>query len=374
MALIQDITVSQRRRSTEVFTLSFLDCICCGFGAVILFYTIVSARSGFVQTQATDNLSSQVSQLDEQVLTGTRNLATLRDTLEKTRNEVASTVGKSNILAVQLASRKTQVSNYDATRLSREQRIEKLRADVQALQEGTKRLEAGGDELAPPGQDVAAFRKTGGERRYVTGLRMHGRRILILLDSSASMLHEDIVSILRLRNADDATKRAAAKWRRAMETVHWLLTQIPPGSGYQIYAFNTKAQALLPDTMGQWISGGDLPRMARELEALQAIVPGDGTSLYNAFAASRTLSPFPDQIVLITDGLPTQGKTPGTRKYVDSDARVRFFDEAVRQLPEHVPVDSILLPMQGDSEAAHRFWTLARASDGTLLMPARDWP
>jgi len=27
------------------------------------------------------------------------------------------------------------------------------------------------------------------------------------------MLHQDLVSILRLRNQDDAHKRAAAKWR-----------------------------------------------------------------------------------------------------------------------------------------------------------------
>lgn len=367
--------MSQRRRAIEVFTLSFLDCICCGFGAVILFYTIVSARSGIVDTQATDTLTAEVSRLDQQVLTGTRNLAALRDTLEKTRSEVASATSESNILTAQLSTRRTQVSNYDATRLSRQERIEKLRADVQALQEGTKRLEAGGDELAPPGQDVAAFRKTGGDRHYITGLRMHGRRILILLDVSASMLHEDLVSILRLRNADDATKRAAAKWRRAVETVHWLLTQVPPGGSYQIYTFNTKAQPLLADTAGKWLSGGDLPQIARDLKALEILVPAEGTSLFNAFAATRTLSPLPDQIVLITDGLPTQGKSaPGPRKYVDSDARARLFDEAVRQLPEHVPIDSVLLPMQGDSEAAHRFWHLARTSAGSLLMPARDWP
>ena len=35
-----------KRRKVEVFSLSFLDVICCGFGAVILFYTIVSAQSG----------------------------------------------------------------------------------------------------------------------------------------------------------------------------------------------------------------------------------------------------------------------------------------------------------------------------------------
>jgi hypothetical protein len=366
--------VSKRRRTTEVFTLSFLDCICCGFGAVILFYTIVSARGGFADTLMTDRMTAEVSRLDEQVRGGTRNLAALRDTLAKTHAETASAAAKSNIMAAELAQRRMEVSNYDSTHLSRRQRIEKLRADIQALQEGAKRLEAGGDELAPPGQDVAAFRKTGGDRRYITGLRMHGKRVLILLDVSASMLHEDIVSVLRLRNADDATKRAAAKWRRALETVHWLLTQVPAGSAYQIYTFNTKAQPLLADSAGKWISAGDLPQIARDLQALQTLVPGDGTSLYSAFAATRTLSPLPDQIVLITDGLPTQGKTAGARKYVDPEARLRFFDEALGQLPAHVPVDSILLPMQGDSEAAHRFWHLARTSDGSVLMPAKDWP
>jgi len=40
--------------------------------------------------------------------------------------------------------------------------------------------------------------------------------------------------------------------------------------------------------------------------------------------------------VLITDGLPTQGKTQGLRRYVNSAERMRLFDEAVSQLPEHV--------------------------------------
>ena len=47
-----------RRRGIEVFTLSFLDCISCGFGAVILFYTIVSAHSGVLQIRATDTVAA----------------------------------------------------------------------------------------------------------------------------------------------------------------------------------------------------------------------------------------------------------------------------------------------------------------------------
>jgi hypothetical protein len=366
--------MAARRRTVEVFTLSFLDCICCGFGAVILFYTIVSARASVQGLHSTDELSAEVNQVEEQVLTGSRNLVVLRNQLEKAESETASDQARLKSIASTLDSRREQLSTYDSSSLARREHIERLKADIRSLEEGKRRLEAGSLDKTPPGQQVSSFRDTGGDRRYITGIKMRGKRILILLDSSASMLHEDLVTVLRLRNSDDEQKRAAAKWRRAVDTVSWLTTQIPPNSQYQIYTFNTKAQPLLPDLAGKWIGAGDAPQLARGLANLHAIVPGDGTSLYNAFSATRALVPLPDQIILITDGLPTQGKTAGLRKYVDSGARMRLFDDAVGQLPDGVPVDSILLPMHGDLEAAHRFWNLARLTNGTLLMPSKDWP
>jgi hypothetical protein len=360
-----------RRRTTEVFTLAFLDCICCGFGAVILFYTIVSAQSGVVRLKETDRLSSEVSRLKEQVLTGERNLVVLRDTLEKTRNQTASATRETNRIVTDLESRREQLSSYDAETLARRAHIEKLKADIRSLEESDKRLEAGSLERAPLGQEVSG--RAAAERRYITGLTLRGKRILILLDISASMLHQDLVSILRLRNQDDAHKRAAAKWRRAVAIVDWLMVQVPAASSYQVLTFNTQAQPLVPGNTG-WLAGGDAAARARAMQALERLVPANGTSLYNAFAAARTLNPLPDQIVLITDGLPTQGKTQGLRRYVNSAERMRLFDEAVSQLPEHVPIDCVLLPMEGDLQAAHRFWHLARVTDGTLLMPAKDWP
>ena len=360
-----------RRRSFEVFTLSFLDTLCCAFGAVILFYTIVSAQSGVVRLKETDRLSSEVSRLKEQVLTGERNLVVLRDTLQKTRNETASATRETNRIVTDLESRREQLSSYDAQTLARRAHIEKLKADIRSLEEGTRRLEAGSLERAPLGQEVSG--RPAVERRYITGLTLHGKRILILLDVSASMLHQDLVSILRLRNQDDAHKRAAAKWRRAVAIVDWLITQVPAASSYRVLTFNTQPQPLVPGNSA-WLAGGDTAARARDMQALETIVPANGTSLYNAFAAARTLNPLPDQIVLITDGLPTQGKTQGLRRYVNSAERMRLFDEAVSQLPEHVPIDCVLLPMEGDLQAAHRFWHLARVTDGTLLMPAKDWP
>jgi hypothetical protein len=366
--------MATRRRTVEVFTLSFLDCICCGFGAVILFYTMVSAQAGVQGLRSTDALQAEVNRLDEQVKHGSLSLVVLHNQIERTQSETASAEAHLKAVADTLSTEKAQLSTYDSTTVARREHIEKLKADIRSLEQGTRRLEAGSLDKTPPGQQVTSFRENGGDRRYITGIKMRGKRILILLDVSASMLHEDLVSVLRLRNSDDEHKRAAAKWRHAVDTVTWLTTQIPAGSQYQIYTFNTKAQPLLPDFAGKWIGGADAPQLARGLANLHAIVPGDGTSLYNAFAATKTLAPLPDQIILITDGLPTQGKTAGLRKYVSADARARLFDDAVGQLPDGVPVDSVLLPMQGEIQAAHRFWNLARLTNGTLLMPSKDWP
>jgi hypothetical protein len=75
----------RRRRAIEVFSLSFLDCICCGFGAVILFYVIISARSGITSAERMDDLKSEVARLQSELVTGRENLAQLRNTVDNSR-------------------------------------------------------------------------------------------------------------------------------------------------------------------------------------------------------------------------------------------------------------------------------------------------
>jgi hypothetical protein len=366
--------MARRRRSVEVFSLSFLDCICCGFGAVILFYTIISAQSGLDRQRSTETLRSEVNRLEEEVLIGMRNLVILRNTLNKTETDTASASQRSKQLLAELKASRIQMSAYDETSLARRERIEKLKADIRSLEEGTRRLEAGAVDRAPPGQEIKAFRNVGGDRRYITGIKVRGKRTLILLDRSASMLHQDLVNVILLRNSDEAKKRTASKWRRAVDTVNWIVAQLPPDAQFQIYGFNTRADAVLPGSAGKWQNANDPLLRSKNIEALSAMMPAEGTSLINAFAATKTLNPLPDQIILITDGLPTQGKSAGFRKYIDAGARARLFDDAVGELPEKVPVDVILLPMHGDLPAAHRFWQLTRFTQGTLMMPSKDWP
>jgi von Willebrand factor type A domain len=364
----------RRRRTVEIFSLSFLDCICCGFGAVILFYTIISAQSGIVRVHSTDDLMAEVNRLEEEVLVGTKNLVILRNAVEKVEADKATAEAREKQLLIDLKVNQLQMSAYDQTSLARRERIEKLKADIQALEAGTRRLEGGAVGRAPPGQDIKAFRNTGGDRRYITGIKMRGKRVLILLDRSASMLHQDLVNIILLRNSNEAKKRAASKWRRAVETVNWIVAQLPPDAQFQIYGFNTKAEAVVASSGGKWQNANDPLLRSKNVEALSALVPSDGTSLINAFAAVKQLSPLPDQVILITDGLPTQGKTQGFRRYINAGGRARLFDDAVGELPDKVPVDVILLPMKGDLPAAHRFWQLTRFTQGVLMMPSKDWP
>jgi hypothetical protein len=46
----------------------------------------------------------------------------------------------------------------------------------------------------------------------------------------------------------------------------------------------------------------------------------------------------------------------------------------MRELPINVPVNVILLAMEGDPLAAPAYWTLALRTGGSMLAPAEDWP
>ncbi len=363
----------RRRRQTEVFSLSFLDCICCGFGAVVLFYTVMSANIGQQRVIQHDELTGEVHKLEEQVLEGTKNLVVLRNTLQKTRSEKVSGVSRATLLIDELRRKREELSVYDAETTARREHIAKLKADVKALDEGTRRLEAGAIERADPGNAIA--RRAAPALHYLTGLRIHGQRILILVDTSASMLDDDLVGVIKLRNSSDALKRSAPKWRRALRTVSWLTSKMPSSSRYQIYGFNTQSRALLSGNLGQWLSAGDSKSIADNNAALRATIPAGGTSLINALNAIRRISPAPDQVVLITDGLPTQGAAPpALRKYISAPDRQQLFDQALRATPNDVPIDVVLLPMNGEVGAPFAFWSLARATGGAFLMPSRDWP
>jgi len=61
-----------RRRTTEVFTLSFLDCLCCGFGAILLIFLLsIGSGNAGVQSPVDENtledLRKQLAQLEADI-------------------------------------------------------------------------------------------------------------------------------------------------------------------------------------------------------------------------------------------------------------------------------------------------------------------
>ena len=267
-----------------------------------------------------------------------------------------------------------QLADADKTTVSRREAIEQLKADLKQIEESAGGCPAGTPAEGKPGNRVKGFVGTG-DRQYLSGLKLGGERIVILVDVSASMLDETVVNVIRLRNMPESRRLRSEKWRRTVATVDWLTAQIPPKSKFQVIAFNVKAWPIVPDSAGRWLDGSDAQALNDVVTQLRSTVPADGTSLENAFTLMNALNPAPDNVFIITDGLPTQGASPPlVRKTIDGDGRLKLFERALAKYPSRVPANVILMPMEGDPAAPGAFWALTRRTNGAFLMPAKDWP
>ena len=112
-----------RRRNTEVFSLSFLDCICCGFGAVVLIYMIIAAQNGARQMHKSVELSAEVNLLEEQVIDGYKNLAVLRNTLQKTDQEKAQASGRADRVLTDIARMQQELAEYQGLNIAKRDKV-----------------------------------------------------------------------------------------------------------------------------------------------------------------------------------------------------------------------------------------------------------
>lgn len=360
----------KRKRETTTFNLSFLDVMSCGFGAVVLIFLIVDHADS---TQVDPSRSLEV----KEVALLERDIELEKDLIEQARNaelsvdeNIVEVSAESKLLRREVSRLREELAEENADTLSKEDHINQLKTDIKTLEEKIQRLRSEAEE----GQGQRSrFIYGDGERQYLTGLRLGGKRTLILFDASASMLDRTVVNILRLRNTSPAQQRQAQKWLAAVGALDWLTAQLPIDGEYQIYAFNTETRSVLEGTDGQWLPVDDTPLIEDALQSVRAITPAGGTSLINAFETVDNFTRRPDNIILMTDGLPTQGRKPG-KGQVNSQKRMKFFTSALRSLPGGIPVNVILAPMEGDPLAAAAFWQLAARTQGSFLSPSKDWP
>mgnify|MGYP003672299395 CR=1 FL=1 len=360
-----------KRRSLNPISLAFLDVMFCGFGAVILIFLILDHTSTVAPTDQNPDLAAEVNLLREEITEGQLGLVALRNTTSDVTFEVVTAEGLARQIQDQLQTFLQELAALENSSVATEESIEKLRADVQALEEELLRLQASAFE-----QDGNSARQFlgDGSRQYLSGLFLGGQRILILVDSSASMLDSTLVNIIRTRNMSDDRKKQAPKWQRVVKTVDWVSTQLPITSRYQIWEFNEELGTVVGGGRDIWQEVADRDRLNEAIENVKQIVPANGTNLEQVFKAIANMSPRPDNIFLITDGLPTLGDRGSNDTLVTPAQRIELYEEALEELPQGIPVNVILLPLEGDPSAAAAYWQLAQYTQGSFITPSKDWP
>ena len=359
------------RRAVNVFSLSFLDVMSCGFGAVVLIFLIINHSTQEEEKTINKDRLSEVRLLDYQVQNGERDLFELLERMDRLSQRISESDSKLVSTRELLDDRREDFEIMNAESIAQEESLKALKSDVDTREEELERLRA--LEEANDGSRVRSF--TGeGDRQYLTGLKVGGKNILIAVDTSASMLDDSIVNVISRRNMNDERRRMAPKWQRAVRTAEWLSAQLQLDASFQIYGFNVEAASLLPDRNGEWIPLAEGRELDSAMTALREAVPEGGTSLRNLVTAIAELQPPPDNVYLIVDSLPTRGERKPRGATVTGRQRLELFSQAVSQQPRQIPINVIMFPMEGDPMASAAFWNLARASGGSFLSPSRDWP
>jgi hypothetical protein len=359
--------VLRNRRNFSAFSLSFLDIMSCGFGAVVLLFLIIKHHTDVAVAVPEYDLSVEVDLLQEEIGDAEEIIGRLRSRSQSADAEITAEKRKAEELKGALEEAQSNI-RVKSTAGNRE--IDALKATLKRIEADKKQVEA---QIYEKSRNVRTF--TGeGNREYLTGIQLGGRRILILLDASASMLDDTIVNVIRRRNMDDAAKRRSWKWRQALSTVDWITARFPVHSQYQIYTFNSSSDPVLADTRGRWLQVSDTRQLNDVVSKMKDTVPAGGSSLERALLVIDQMNPRPDNVYLITDGLPTQGLNPPRGTTVSGRDRLKHFESAVTRIPRGIPINVILLPMEGDPMAASAFWQIALYTQGAFLSPARDWP
>jgi len=362
----------KKQRSTNIFSLAFLDVMCCGFGAVILLVMLLNGKTLQHREETQKDLRAEVERVTMLKEFASAHLAELRNEVKAIELEE----GDSQVQANQLRERisKKQQENELA-----DQKIRQRKKEIAALEKGKSLLEKSKqkhkakDKLLPLDKQLVGF---DGDRRrqYLTGLKLGGERTLILVDASASMLDETIVNVVRRKLMDASIRRRSPKWLRVVRSLQWLVANLQPNKSFQVYYFNTKAQPVISGTEKRWLTSSDPALLEGVISEVRKLAPQGGTSLSSAFDVISQLRPKPDSVLLLTDGLPTQGKSKPRSNSITAKERQDLFNKAVKILPKGVPVNTLLFPIEGDPGAASSFWGLAIDTRGSFITPSRDWP
>ncbi len=334
----------------------------CGLGAIILVFMLVkhNVENSVLET---DLLKVDLERLQEK---------------EKGLHDQISEIGeKKTAIFTMIETISREIDEIRAAITQSKSEMASQTSEKRSLEETIKTVKI------PKKPDVVEDPQVG-EENYIIGLRVEGRKIGVLVDSSSSMTDETLIDVIRRKNSSAANKKVGPKWQRTKRIIKWLLERAPDKSDISVIAFSSKASHL--GGTG-WKSGGDASALNRIFNDLELLVPEGSTNLQAGLKVIAALRPT--DIYLVTDGLPTDGGTGykslnpfascsslwGGASTISGECRAKLFRHTINsvKLPG-VTVNVILLPIEGDPEASNEFWQWTSFTSGLLINPAASWP
>jgi hypothetical protein len=321
--------IKKRRGSTEV-SVSFLDIISCGFGAIVLLLIIAPVGDPVALKEAEQGLQQIVRELTTELFDTRGEAVVLNDRLKSRKEQLSELEERVARLKAQLAAVDKQSKEIAQSRIVEE---EQLRLALQVLTEEMERL--------APQSSVSD--------QLVGGLPVDSEYIIFVIDTSGSM--------------------QMAAWRRLQKEMIHILDMYPTVKGIQV--MNDMGQYMFGDTRRAWMK--DNPQTRRRIvRELNSWAPFSNSSPVEGITkAIQTFYRKDRKISIYTLGDDFSGRSiRAVVKAVDDlNQANRGSDRLVRVHAIGFPVHFV--PGRTPSEAAIKFAALMRelsySNGGTFI-------
>ena len=213
-----------KRHAVEVFSLSFLDCICCGFGAIILLLVLTEYGDPIQLKEQSESLLAQQRTLERQL----REIQGQTEYLNKELEGKEDLLEKERMRAAQLAG--------DLTRFRGQYSASKSEASVTNIVEGE--LVAAYQTLTEEMKRLLKEQASRPKTEAIGGIPIDSEYIIFIVDTSASM--------------------TSFHWEQAQAIVKEILSIYPKVKGLQI--MSDQGSVLIGGTRGQWLTDSAVQR------------------------------------------------------------------------------------------------------------------
>ncbi len=218
--------MAKRNRNVEAFSLSFLDCICCGFGAIILLLVLSKIYEPAILEKTEEDLNQLIAALQEQLFQVRGDSIAATRELGRVQLETSETKMRLQTLQKELNSIQAQFDLLDN--------------ENPALNIDEGELRAARQRLTEEMLNLRPYRRTPNDA--VGGIPVDSEYIIFVIDTSGSM---------------------QAKWTWAETKLAQVLDVYPRVKGLQI--MNDNGSYMFQQYGGTWIQ--DTPQIRASIKA-----------------------------------------------------------------------------------------------------------